>query len=41
MNGVLGDPDPFLWSGFGDILDQLAAQNRKGISILVERLYAG
>ena len=38
---VLGDPDPFLWSGFGDTLDQLGAQNIKGISILVERLYAG
>ncbi len=39
--GDPGDPDPFLWSGFGDTLDQLMAQNIKGISILVERLYTG
>jgi hypothetical protein len=39
--GVLGDPDLFFRSGFGDTLDQLMAQNIKGISILVERLYAG
>ena len=29
------------WSGFGDTLDRLTAQNMKGISFLVERLYAG
>ena len=40
-HSVLGDPDIFFWSGFGDTLDQLIAQNIKGISILVERLYAG
>ncbi len=39
--GVLGDPDPFLRSGFGDTLDQLTGQKIKGISILVERLYTG
>ena len=39
--GEWGDPDLFVWSGFGDTFDQLMAQNIKGISILVERLYAG
>jgi hypothetical protein len=41
LPGVLGDPDRFFWSGFGDTRDQLMAQTTKGISILVERLYAG
>ena len=32
---------PFFWSGFWDTLDRLTAQNMKGISFLVELLYAG